>query len=80
MTTVSKEFADNVAAHDGFYNGNDDNSLGDNPRVVEITEYHNAFGGVGYGLTFEGRENRYTETEYVRSPRSYWTYQAVDAA
>lgn len=79
MTTVSKEFADNVVAHQGFYNGDDDNTLGDNPRVVEITEYDNAFGGVGYGLTLDGKQNRYTESDYVRNPRQYWAYQGVAA-
>lgn len=72
MSTVDKAFADNVAAHRGYYNGDDDNSMGDNPRCVEIVEYDNAWGGVGYGLVFEGEANRYTESEFVRSPRNYW--------
>lgn len=76
MSTVDKSFADNLAAHAGYYNGDSDNSMGDNPRVVEIIEYDNAYGGVGYGLVFEGKHNRYTESEFVRSPRSYWRHQA----
>ena len=75
MPTVDKEFADNLKQHNGYYNGDDDNSLGDNPRCLTITEYDNAFGGVGYGLTFEGEPNRYTESEFVRNPRTYWRYQ-----
>ncbi|MGK0596398.1 hypothetical protein [Bordetella bronchiseptica] len=74
MSSVSKEFAENVKANSGYYNGDSDNSLGDNPRVVEITEYDNAFGGVGYGLTFEGQANRYTPSNFVRNPRLFWRY------
>lgn len=74
MSTGDKSFADNLAAHNGYYNGDDDNAMGDNPRCVEITEYDNAFGGVSYGLTFEGQPNRYTESDYVRKPRQYWRY------
>ncbi|MFY2659247.1 hypothetical protein ACOTJ6_13075 [Achromobacter xylosoxidans] len=76
MSTVDKDFADNLKANQGYYNGDDDNSLGDNPRCVEITEYDNAYGGVGYGLTFEGQRNRYTPTEFVRNPRAYWRFSA----
>ncbi|WP_263283617.1 hypothetical protein [Achromobacter xylosoxidans] len=43
---------------------------------MEITEYDNAYGGVGYGLTFEGERNRYAPTEFVRNPRNYWRFQA----
>ena len=76
MSTVDKAFADNLKLHSGYYEGNSDNSLGDNPRCVEITEYDNAFGGVGYGLTFEGQTNRYTPSEFVRNPRRYWQFEA----
>lgn len=75
MATVDKEFADNLVRNNGFYNGVSDNVLGDNPRVVEITEYDNAYDGQGYGLTFDGQPNRYTPSEYVRNPRRYWKYQ-----
>lgn len=73
MSTVDKDFADNIAKHGGWHNGNSDNSMGDNPRVVKIVEYDNAWGGVGYGLVFEGTRDRYTPTEFVRNPRAYWT-------
>lgn len=73
MGTVNKEFADNIAKHNGWYNGDSDNSLGDNPQVICITRYENAFGGVGYGLTFFGQHNKYLEeTEFVRNPIIYW--------
>lgn len=79
MTTVNKEFADNLAANAGYHNGDSDNSLGDNPRCIEITEYDNQWGGVGYGLTFEGQRNRYTASEFVINPRRYWAYVASAA-
>ena len=72
MSTVDKPFADNVIKHGGWYNGDSDNSFGDNPRCVEITEYDSVYGGVGYGMTFEGQRNRYVESEFVRNPRCYW--------
>ncbi len=75
MATVDREFAENLARNQGYYNGDDDNTMGDNPRVVEITEYDNAYGGIGYGLTSEGKPNMYTETEWVRNPRQFWKYQ-----
>jgi hypothetical protein len=76
MATVNKEFADNLVANSGYYNGDSTNTLGDNPRCVEITEYDNAYGGVGYGLTFEGHGNRYTSSSHVRNPRLYWAFSA----
>lgn len=75
MGTVDKVFADNLVKHNGYYNGDSDNSLGDNPRCIEITQYDNAFGGVGYGLTFEGQKNVYTPSEFVGNPRCYWKYK-----
>lgn len=74
MATFDKVGADNLAANNGYYNGDSDNSTGDNPRCIEITEYNNAFGGVGYGFTFEGSENVYTPSEFVRNPRTYWRW------
>ena len=78
MSTVDKAFADNVAKHGGWFNGDSDNSMGDNPRVILIIEYDNAWGGKGYGLCFDdGRPNRYTASEFVRSPRVYWSAGAA---
>lgn len=75
MSTVDAAFAENLKQHAGYYNGNDDNSMGDNPRVVEITEYDNAYGGVAYGLTFAGKRNVYTASDFVRNPRQFWKYE-----
>lgn len=75
MGTVDKSFADNIVKHNGYYNGDDDNTFGDNPRCIEITEYDNAFGGIGYGMTFEGQHNVYTPSEFVCNPRLYWKFK-----
>lgn len=78
MSTVDKPFADNIIKHGGWYNGDSDNSFGDNPRCVEITEYDSVYGGVGYGMTFEGQRNFYVESEFVRNPRCYWSVEMTD--
>lgn len=78
MSTVDKPFADNIIKHGGWYNGDSDNSFGDNPRCVEITEYDSVYGGVGYGMTFEGQRNCYVESEFVRNPRCYWSVEMTD--
>jgi len=75
MGTVDRQFADNLKKNNGYYNGDASNEFGDNPRCILITEYDNAFGGVGYGLTFEGQYNKYTRSEFVKDPRIYWEYR-----
>lgn len=72
MTTVDKDFADNIAKHGGYYDGDSNNDLGDNPRVVKIVVYDNAWGGKGYGLVFEGIKDKYTPTGFVKNPITYW--------
>jgi hypothetical protein len=74
MATVDKFFADNLVRNNGFYDGDDDQSMGDNPRTVTITEYDNAFGGTSYGITSEWEDNKYTPSPFVRRPRLYWQY------
>jgi hypothetical protein len=75
MPTVDKKTADNIAKYNGYFNGDDDNLLGDNPRTVQITKYTNAWGGESYGLTLEGRPNVYAQpTEYIINPTPYWNY------
>jgi hypothetical protein len=67
MATVSKATADSLIANDGMYE--------DDPRVVEITVYDNAYGGVGYGLTYQGRPNGYLSSPACFNPKIYWKYQ-----
>lgn len=64
MATVSKHRADKLIALDGYY--------ADNPRVLRIVEYDNAWGGVGYGLEYAYNLGRYSPSEFVRNPRIYW--------
>lgn len=64
MPTVGKTIADVIRVGNGYY--------ADDPRVTSIIEYDNAWGGVSYGLNYRGRENRYTESDFVRNPRVYW--------
>lgn len=70
MGTVTKGIADRIIERGGW--GDEADRLAGVPRVVEITEYDNAWGGVGYGLTSEGERNVYAPSEYVRNPRRYW--------
>lgn len=66
MPTVNKAIADRCIAGNGYYPG-------DHIRVIRVTEYDNAYGGVSYGLDYEGTLGRpYSESEFVRNPRVYW--------
>lgn len=64
MATVGKQLADQLAAQDGYY--------ADDPRVVRIVEYDNAFGGVSYGIEYKHEVGRYAPSPYVHNPRVYW--------
>jgi len=69
MATVSKELADKLAAQDGYY--------ADDPRVLRIVEYTNAFGsGQSYGIEYEGQLGKYSPSEYVINPKVYWEAKA----
>lgn len=74
MSTVDKDFADNVIRNEGYYNGDSDNSLGDNPPCVAVILYNNAFGGQGYALIFTDRDfHKYSQpTQFIGNPRLYW--------
>jgi len=72
MPTVSKQIADQIIAKDGIFGSQEE---GFDPRVIHVTVYENAFNGdLAYGLTYEGRENLYTPSPYVRNPRTYWKF------
>jgi len=64
MATVSKDLADTIARNDGRYS--------DDPRVLRIIEYTNAWGKLAYGLEYPGQEVKYYPSEYVINPRVYW--------
>jgi hypothetical protein len=65
MATVSKELADQLVAGDGYY--------ADDTRVLRIVEYTNAWGKLAYGIEYAGQVGKYAESEYVNSPKVYWS-------
>jgi hypothetical protein len=71
VSTVEKTLADTIAAADGYYS--------DDPRVMRIVEYDNAWGGKGYGLEWAHSLGKYRASEYVRNPRVYWSADHVKA-
>jgi hypothetical protein len=79
MATVDKAFADKIIAGDGYYDNDDTDDLGDNPRCVKIVRYINAWGNEAYGLVMESDRDpaRYDRhTEFVENPTVYWEYKA----
>lgn len=70
MSTVNKEFADKVVAAKGDLYPEDPFE----PKITRIVEYTNAWGGKGYGLTFDGQDpDKYMRSsEYIRNPTVYW--------
>lgn len=71
MATVNKDIADKLIAGNGRIDPED---TPDNPWAIRIVEYDNAWGGKGYGVTFEGENpHRYLqESQYVRNPKIIW--------
>lgn len=70
MPTInSKALARQLARQDGIYHG-------DSIRCVKIVEYENCFnGGIAYGLIYAGTPlDAYSESPYVRNPRTFWEY------
>jgi len=70
MGTVDKAFADKIVAANGQLYPDDPYE----PPVTRIVEYTNAWGGIAYGITFEGQDpDKYLRpTAWVDSPRIYW--------
>lgn len=64
MSTVDQNLADRIAAADGYY--------ADDPRIVRIVKYTNAWGGDAYGLEYRQTLGKYSESEYVQNPTVYW--------
>lgn len=64
MATVSKDFADRIKAKDGYYL--------DDPRVMRIVEYTNAWGNPAYGIEYSRDLGKYHASEYVIDPKVYW--------
>lgn len=64
MATVSKKLADELKAGDGYYS--------DDPRVMRIIEYTNAWGAQAYGIEYERDLGKYSPSEFVIDPKVYW--------
>jgi hypothetical protein len=74
MATINdRETVDKIIAGNGWYGGED-------PRVVKIVEYKNAFGEkTCYGLIYRGEAlDRYAETYFVRRPKTIWEVEQND--
>ena len=64
MATVSKELADKLVAANGYY--------ADDPRVMRIVEYTNAWGKQAFGIEYAREVGKYAASEYVHDPKVYW--------
>jgi hypothetical protein len=67
MATVDKSLADKLVSNNGYYF--------DDPRIVKIVEYTNAFSGEkAYGIVYPYDDpDMYRESEFVINPRLYWS-------
>lgn len=65
MATVSFELAHKLASNGGYYS--------DDPRVMRIIKYTNAWGKEAYGLEYERDIGKYSASEYVIDPQVYWS-------
>lgn len=64
MATVSFKMAHEIAGNDGYYS--------DDPRVMRIVKYTNAWGSEAYGIEYERDLGKYSASEYVINPSVYW--------
>jgi hypothetical protein len=64
MATVSKKLADEIRDANGYY--------ADDPRVMRIVEYTDMGGKQAYGLEYEWQLGKYSESPYIRNPKTYW--------
>jgi hypothetical protein len=64
MATVTKGLADVLVRNNGHYS--------DDPRVMRIVEYTNAWGKQAFGIEYEGEVGKYYPSEYVNNPKVYW--------
>jgi len=68
MATVSKQTADEMVACNGQYK--------DDPPVMRIVEYTNAWGSTAYGMEYGWEVGKYSPSEYIINPRVYWEANA----
>ena len=67
MATVDKALAEQIIAQDGYY--------ADDPRVMQVVKYENAFGGYSWAILYalDVAINRYAASDYVRNPQVMWS-------
>lgn len=67
MATVSEEIARIIIDNDGYYS--------DDPRVMQVVKYDNAFGGKSWAILYaqDVEIDRYAPTEWVRNPQVVWS-------
>lgn len=66
MSTInSRPLIDEIIKRNGRY--------GDDPVVVKIVKYTNAWGGTAYGIIHDGQDlEMYRESSYVINPITIW--------
>ena len=72
MSTVDKRFADDIIRRDGRYE--------DDPQITRIIQYDNHWGGVSYGIEYEGQEGKYDASDFIRNPRVYWKFTPTEGS
>lgn len=82
MGTFNKSSADRMIAGKGWIEPDEvyPHNAPDNPRAIVIVEYDNAFGGLSYGVTFEGDRSPYrymNPSASIQNPRIYWEADAL---
>lgn len=67
MATVSESIARQIIENDGYY--------ADDPRVMQVISYDNAFGGKSWAILYaqDVATDRYAPSEYIRNPKVEWT-------
>lgn len=66
MATINEKMAREIIEADGYY--------ADDPRVMQVVKYENAFGGESWAILYEAdvAVDRYQESEFVRNPVVVW--------
>lgn len=70
MATINDQTTvDDIIKNDGWYENDHDE-----PRVLKIVQYQNAFnGGDAFGLIFEDEPlNKYDPSDFIISPKVLW--------
>lgn len=72
MSTIDKKLADELITRDGRYMND--------PQIMRIVKYTNAWGGEAYGMEYEQSLGRYADSEFINKPSVYWAHSSCPAA